>query len=98
MYAVHFCNILHAHLLLMNLQTNGATPLFIAAQEGHDTIVAALLSHPAVDVNKAKVCTPCMSLELIFDLRIRVVLYGLCCHMVLCMRYIFVLFCMPICC
>ncbi len=47
----------------MNLQINGATPLFIAAQEGHDTIVAALLSHPGVDVNNARVCTSCKSLS-----------------------------------
>ena len=56
MYAVYFCIILHAHLLLMNLQINGATPLFMAAQKRHDTIVAALLSHPGVDVNNARVC------------------------------------------
>ena len=71
------CSILYAHLLLINHQIDGVTPLLIAAQEGHDTIVAALLSHPGVDVNKAKVCAPCMSPELLFELRIRVVLYGL---------------------
>ena len=67
MYAVYFCIILHAHLLLINLQIDGVTPLLIAAQEGHDTIVAALLSHPGVDVNKAMVCTSCISLELLFE-------------------------------
>ena len=62
---------------LINHQINGTTPLYIAAWRGRDTIVAALLSHPGVDVNKAAVCIPCMSLELLFELQIRVVLYGL---------------------
>ena len=51
------CNNLHVHLLLMTLQRYGSTPLFAAACNRHDTIVAALLSHPGVDVNKATVCT-----------------------------------------
>ena len=62
------CIILHAHLLLMNLQIDGVTPLLIAAQKGRKTIVAALLSHPTVDVNNARVCTSCIcNNELLFD-------------------------------
>ncbi len=54
---------MHVHLLLMTLQSDGSTPLFAAAYKGHDAIVAALLSHPGVDVNKATVCTSCKSLS-----------------------------------
>jgi ankyrin repeat protein len=62
---------------LINHQENGATPLYIAAQEGHDTIVAALLSHPGVDVNNVTVCTSCICNTsrylMSFDMRINIV-------------------------
>ena len=38
-------------------KNDGATPLLIAAEKGYDAIVASLLSNPAVDVNKATVCS-----------------------------------------
>ena len=37
------------------VQVEGFTPLFVAAQNGHDSTVTALLAHPNTDVNKAMV-------------------------------------------
>ncbi len=42
-------------------QEAGCTPLFRAAQEGDVTIVATLLAHPDVDVNKATVRRSCFA-------------------------------------
>ena len=39
-------------------QNEGYTPLYVAAQEGHDAALSALVAHPDVDVNKANVCSP----------------------------------------